>query len=282
MSVLQEASENVAKRDGVDLESFVWKTEKVKTIDGRIIQNEVKLIDCNEEQLKKFYAHCNTMLWNEDKANPGRNILLEIIKDQIIRCNTELFLRDLEKNKLMGRFKFVTSIRSVLDNNPGINPKDLVLSDVTGGCLDEFKDLPLSIVIDGALDRLGKFNSQHITLPFILKHGLWFTQQEIKDLNEIGEDGNLKNRVDVVKERLGLKSHINIHLTPKGLSYAQMRACITLKSKKYTELTTDQLLILRNRILFSLEDLVNLHIKSWESRKDQLIAIAEAKNFNIV
>lgn len=62
MSVLQEASENVAKRNGVDLESFVWKTEKVKTIDGRIIQNEVKLIDCNEEQLKKFYVHCNTML----------------------------------------------------------------------------------------------------------------------------------------------------------------------------------------------------------------------------
>ena len=37
MSVLQEASENVAKRDGVDLESFVWKTEKVKTTTENIL-----------------------------------------------------------------------------------------------------------------------------------------------------------------------------------------------------------------------------------------------------
>ena len=41
--------------------------------------------------------------------------------------------------------------------------------------------------------------------------------------------------------------------TSKGLSYSALRSMVNLKSKKYSDLTTEQLLTLRNRILFALE-----------------------------
>ena len=70
----------------LNIESFIWKTEKTKELDGTILQNEVKLIDCSKEQLNKFYTHCEIMLTNTDKDNPGRKVLLNIVKDQRIRC----------------------------------------------------------------------------------------------------------------------------------------------------------------------------------------------------
>ena len=254
----------------LNVESFIWKTEKTKELDGTILQNEIKLVNCSKEQLVKFYNHCETMLTNTDKDNPGRRVLLNIVKDQRIRCNVELLLRHLEKNNNITRFQFLHNIRAVLENNPHVNAKDLTIADVTGGCPEEFKDIPLSIVMDGTLDKLGKFNRQHITLAFILKQGIWFTTSELADLTEYDENNILKDRIEVVKERLALKSYVTIKPTPKGLSYTQMRACINLKSKKYSELTTEQLLILRNRILFSLEDLIHYHIKGWEERQNQI------------
>lgn len=270
--------DNLVKEIKTDLSSLIWKTEKVKNLDGKLIQNEIKLIDCSKNQLQNFYEHCKTMLYNIDKNNPGRYTLLEIVKDQRIRCNAELFLRHLERVNQISRFQFLNNIRNILSINKDINAKDLVINDIAGGCPDEFKEIPLTIVMDGTLDKLGKFNRQHITLAFILKHGLWFTSQEIKDLTEYDDNGNIRDRLEVVKERLGLKSYVVLKATPKGFNYSQMRACINLKSKKYSELTTDQLIILRNNILFSLEDLIIYHIKGWETRKSQIELVASHNN----
>ena len=151
-----------------------------------------------------------------------------------------------------------------------------------GGCPDEFKEIPISLIIDGCIDRLGYFNKQHITLSFILKQGLWFTQQELKDLTEKNEDGTTKDRVEVVKEKLGLtKPGINLYITPKGLNFAQLKAMISLRSKKYSELTTDQLKTLRNIILFALSDEVRFHINQWEARISQLQEVAKLKDITL-
>lgn len=222
------------------------------------------------------------MLYNSDKDNPGRYVLIDIIKDQIDRCNCELFLRWLEQEKSKPRFNFLSDIRTVLDNNKDITDiKTFPISDIVGGCPDEYKNLSISLVLDGLLDRLGKFDRKHITLTFILKQGLWFTQQELKDLSEKNEDGTLKDRVETVKERLGLKPNVNIHITPKGINYTQLRAMILLRSKKYSELTTDQLKTLRNIILFSLIDEAQFHANQWEDRIKQIEAVCQEREIDM-
>ena len=283
MTIIRERLEEAIASKKADIKSFVWKGEK-KEVNGVLTQEEIRLIDADENQLKKFYNHCMSMLYNQDKQSPARYLLLDIIKDQIARCNCELFLRWLEQEKGKPRFTFLSDVRTILDNNKENIPDttNIPISTIVGGCPDEFKEIPISLIIDGCIDRLGYFNKQHITLSFILKQGLWFTQQELKDLTEKNEDGTTKDRVEVVKERLGLiKPGINPYITPKGLNFAQLKAMISLRSKKYSELTTDQLKTLRNIILFALSDEVRFHINQWEARISQLQEVAKLKDITL-
>lgn len=274
----------IAKRDS-DVTTFVWKGRKVE-INGHLIQEEKHLIDCSERELKEFYKHCESMLKNDSKEYPGRYILLDIIEDQRNRCNAELFLRWLESEKLVPRFTFMGSLRKALDTNSEYiefigGAKAFLIKEVLGECPAEFINLPSDVILEGCLDKLGKFNKQHITLTFILKQGLWFTPQESKDLTEKDSKGITRERAEVAKERLGLKPNVNLYMTPKGLSYGQLRSMINLKSKKYSELTTDQLKVLRNRILFSLEDDVKFHVGQWEARKKQIEMTCDALGFTL-
>lgn len=113
-----------------------------------------------------------------------------------------------------------------------------------------------------------------------MKQGVWFTPEEMKDLTIKDEEtGEVRDRLEVVKENLALGNNIPLKVTPKGLTYSQLRAMTTLKSKKYSELTTEQLKTLRNRILFALRDDCKFHIKQWETRMKQLEMVAESKGF---
>lgn len=270
----------IAKKNN-DINTFIWKGRKVE-VNGQLVQEEKRLVDCSEEELRTFYNHCESMLYNNSKEYPGRYVLLDIIKDQRERCNAELFLRWLEQERSVPRYTFLASLRVFLDNNKGIDTKEVFISEaLVGDCPTEFARLPIDVVLEGCLDKLGKFNKQHITLTFILKQGLWFTQQESKDLTEKTATGEFREKADVAKERLGLKPSVNLYMTPKGLSFTQLRAMVNLKSKKYSELTTPQLETLRNRILFSLEDEVKFHINQWETRKNQIKMVCDAKGFTL-
>lgn len=270
----------IAKKNN-DITTFVWKGRKTE-VNGQLVQEEKRLVDCSEKELKSFYEHCESMLHNDSKEYPGRYTLLNIIKDQRERCNTELFLRWLEQDGGIPRFTFLPSLRVFLDNNKDIDTKEICISEaLVGDCPVEFARLPIEMVLEGCLDKLGKFNKQHITLTFILKQGLWFSQQESKDLTEKTPSGEYRDKGEVTKERLGLNSSATLYMTPKGLSFTQLRAMVNLKSRKYSELTTPQLETLRNRILFSLEDEVKFHIDQWEARKNQIKMVCDAKGFTI-
>lgn len=268
-----------------DVNSFVWKGPKVSK-NGVFVQEEKRLMDCTEKELNDFYNHCLSMLTNKSEKNPGRYVLLEIIKDQRMRCNTELFLRWLEEpmGPNMPRFKFREALNAFLTNNKNVvNPKTFPIDEVVNSenYPAEFKGIPCDLVLDGCLDRLGRFVKQHITLSFILKQGIWFTAQETKDLTVKDWDGNVRDKIDVVVENLKLPPTIKLHTNPKGLSYSQLRSMINLRSRKYSELTTEQLRVLRDRILFSLEESVNLHISQWENRIDQIVNVMKAKGFTL-
>ena len=82
--------------------------------------------------------------------------------------------------------------------------------------------------------------------------------------------GQIRDKIEVAKERLGLKPTMPLYVTPKGLSYSQLRSMVNLKSKKYTEL-----------ILYSLEDEVKFHISQWETRKNQIKLVCDAKGYTL-
>ena len=90
-----------------------------------------------------------------------------------------------------------------------------------------------------------------------------------------------KDRLEVIKERLRLSSNVVIRVNNKGLSYTELRAMLTLRSKKYSDLTTDQLLTLRNKVLFRFEDEIDYHISQWEERIRQLKIVAAEKKINL-
>lgn len=281
MSLKEKLTEALEKKNN-DINSFVWKGRK-QEVNGKYVQTEKKLMDCTENELRQFYAFCDSMLHNNSEDDPGRYVLIERLKDQRTRCNTELFLRWLEDKKSLPRFKFLEALRGFLDTNKDVvDPKTFPIGEIINGdCPDEFIDITANLVLDGCIDKLGRFNKKPITLSFILKQGLWFTAQESKDLAEKDANGNLRDKLEVVRERLKLPTSAKLYTNPTGLSYTQLRALINLRNKKYSELTSDQLRVLRDRILFNLEDNAKEHAAQWETRKEQIRKVCEAKGFTI-
>jgi hypothetical protein len=217
------------------------------------------------------------MLYNTSKENPGRYALLDIIEEQRLKCNTELFLRWLAEEKGIPRFSFLSSVDEFLKNNPSVDRVNGSITEAVGGCPPEFQNLTIGMVLDACLDSLGKFSKHHITLAFLLKQGVWASEEGKAKLNE----QKIKLTPDYIREYLDLKPTSNVRVNSKGLTLAQMKAMISLKSKKYSEMSTIQLKTLRNRILFSLENDVRFHIQQWESRERQIKMVLESKGCKI-
>ena len=293
MGILGEKLTQAISNKESSIENFVWKGPK-KEINGVRVQEEIKLIDATPEQLKQFYAHCQSMLYSEDKKNPGRKILLNIIKDQRQKCNAELYLRWLENKYLTNipeqrvvypRFLYVKDIREALELNiETIKKEDYSTTPITiltSGVPMEFRDVTINDVILGGVDLLGLFDRSHLSLSFITKMGVWLTDKEMNELLERDENGKARNRIEVIKERFNLRKDINLYPNEHGLSYNELRAMLNLKTKKYSELTTDQLVVLRDKVLFRFEDEVRFHISQWEDIISKLKQVATIKNVDL-
>jgi len=281
MNTMQEQLQDAINKKVVDLNSFIWKGNKVLDDSGKYKQTEKRLVDMKEQELHACYDHCKTMLFNKDIQNPGRYLVLEIIAEQRDRSGAELFLRHVEQENELSRFTLITMISDFLTLNKealkGVKPALKLAFD---NMPDEFQNISLHLVMDGCLDRLGVFNKKHITRTFILKQGIWLTPAESKDLVEYDPNGNVVDRLLVIRERLNIKDIEKLYINSKGLNYTQMRAMLNIKpNKKYMDLTTLQLETLRNRILFNLEETVKDHIVAWERRMEEIEMVLESKGF---
>lgn len=270
-----------------DVNSYFWKLAK-REVAGQRVQSEVKLMDATAEQLQTFYNHCQSMLYNEqDKNNPGRYILKDIIADQTLRCNTQLYMmyvRDRVRNEdgtPISDFTYRSALIGWLKTNK-ISPKDygsINIQDTTD--VDaEFNNIPVSLIIDATLEKLGIFDKKHITLNFLTKLGIWFTADEIRELSQKAKEHET-DRLNYIKEELGLRSNISIRTNPKGLTYKEFKAMIHLRKCRYQDLTRDQLLTLRNKVLFELDIEVNHHIEQWEERREQILTVAKLRGIEI-
>ena len=271
------------------VKDYTWKLGKIKGENGVIYQDSIKLIDATEEQLRSFASHCNSMLYNtNNEQHPGRYVLLEIIKKQINKCNAELFRRHLGDSYsnivLKSLIDFVNindggnlsnvSLRqsNILDENQAADPEFGMV---------EYLDLPIFDVIDGLKKKLGQFDKKHLTLTFLLQQGIWFSKEEKQDFDTYMNEFPESNKIDYVKSVLKL-DNVRIKINPKGLTLNEMKSMISISNKSlYMDMSSDQLLLLRNRVLYELADEAKFHIKEWELRIKQIKEVAKINGYKL-
>lgn len=284
--MLKEKLTEAIEAKNNDVNTFVWKFPKKsdKT------QEEIKMMDATKEQLQQFYNHCISMLYSNNVHNPGRYTLLEIIKEQREKCNVELFLRDLESGRLTDgkpyhRYLYCQDFRNYMNAHknqfPSNDLKNISISVFTPNIPREYSRISVNSAFDGCLDQLGIFSNKAISRSFIIEMGIYLTPSEMKDFDEKDSEGNTRNKLEVVKERLGIRKDIHLIVNPKGLNFTELRAMINLKAKKYSALTSDQLITLRNKVLFKLENKVQRHAEQWEERLGQIFKVCEARGIEL-
>lgn len=281
-TLIEEKIKEAISKKSTDIHSFEWKGMKVIDENGKYKQESKKLVDMTTSELGSCYDHCKKMLFNKEPQNPGRYLVLELIAEQKDKCGAELFLRYIDQNHGLSRFSLMNTLTDFLSKNKAVF-KDVkpLLKDMFSSIPSEFENLPVGLIIDGCLDRLGAFNKKHITRTFILKQGVWLTPTESKELLS-GEHNQEIDRLKIIRENLGIKDVEKLYINSRGINYTQMRAMLNLKpNKKYVDLTTNQLETLRNRILFSLEEEVKNHIISWERRMEEIEMVAEFNNIKL-
>lgn len=287
MTVLGDKLGEALSAKANDINNFVWKGPKVNGV-----QEEIRLVDADFYQLQKFYNHCNEMLYNKDSKYPGRVVLKDIVQEQIQRCRAELLIRWLRSEKQYTTTNCLEDLRAIISNNKEELTQEVIktyaIGNIMNGLPIEFERVPISLVMDACLDSLGVLDNSHLTLNFIVKMGLWFTPQEMqKPVAEGGlykkdpETGKAVNRLEVVTKELRLNPSISLRIDNTGLSYAEFRSMCRLKRDKYANLTSDQLRLLSNKVLYRFQDQCEMQAKQWQDKIAEILKVAESKGWDV-
>ena len=257
------------------LKTYTWKGPKQK-VNGETTQTITKLVDASQEELQQFFQYCNLMLHNTSKNKPGRYSVLCIIIDQINRCNAELLIRWF-RNEKIDQVSLLTAIKEFIANNKEIlGPKEkLIANDIANNIPKVFSNVPVNLLEDACLDILGKFNKKHITLSFIAKQGIALS---LKEQNDFSKNTTISCS-EQIKQECSLPTNIELCFKQKGFTYSEFKTLINIKNDKYSSMSSDQLKLLSNKLLPSLEKEINKHITFWESQKDKILQVANSKGW---
>lgn len=274
-----------------NMDNWVWKGPK-KERAGVRCQDIVKMVDATPEQLKEWYNHCISMLFSNSKTNPGRYNLKKIVEEQIDNCTTELCIRWIEgkynlddsKRGSLPRnllFKDLNNLLNQPENKEAI-PRDKWNEVQLSACINnlpvDFRDVSVKQAMDGCLDLLGTFNRKHITLTFLLNLGLELTPEEVKEFTVEG-----RKVLDVIKERLKIPAYLNVKRSSKGLTFKELESVIHLREAKYSMMSNDKLILLKDKILNRFSKEINYQIIQWEDIIKKLEKVANEKyNFSLL
>jgi hypothetical protein len=270
----------------VSVNDYIWKDKKENDM-----QVEHKLIDFDERTLQEKFNLCEQMLYNKDSKHPGRLVLLDIVSDQILRCRAELLVRWIRSSHECTSTMLFESIRSLINNNKDQlsteSLKTTPIGEVMTGIDDlDYRKVPISLVQDACMDYLGTIDTTHLTFNFILRMGLWFTQQEMQTPVEEGglyqkdpKTGKAMNRLEIVKTARRLKPEISLRIDPTGLSYAEFKAMCDLHRDKYSNLTTSQLKLLSTKVLYRFQNQCEMQAKQWQDKIEEIKEVAEHNGY---
>ena len=273
-----------ALEEGNNINTYSWKGPKINGI-----QKEVKLMDCSEEELQHHLDHCNQMLNNTSEKNPGRLTLLKIVGDQIQSCRAELLVRWIHANKGITKIQCFEAIRAFVNNNREQYPDitSYPVKEIMVGLPTEFENVPIALVQRACLESLGTFNNSHLTLNFLIRIGLWFTQKEMQTPYPEGlllrdkETGKVMNRLELVKKELHINPNITLKISDTGLTYSEFKSMCKLRRPKYSELTNDQLNLLSNKVLYYFQAQCEEQAEQWKQKIREIREVAEAKGYQL-
>ena len=288
-TALGDALSKALKEKKRDFSSFVWKGEKIKD-NKKYTQNVELMQDMSPERLQECYEHCQKMLYNDDVKNPGRYNVLDEIDTATNKCNVELFLRYCENSYLKNereavpRRTFYYAIRKFIENtNNSLKEEgkeeiedwsNIPISEAANNLPEEFENISIEDVISGCIGYLGAFDKKHLTMTFITRMGLWLSKSEEGEFKGMSN----KDKLKTIKTRLHLPEKLVLRFSDKGLSYHEMRAMLILpKRQKYSDMTTEQLITLRDVILLRYQNEVKSHIYNWKKLQKQLMIVAKYK-----
>lgn len=274
MSELKNALENAINKAKNDINLFAWRTSNGK---------QVRMMDMTAGELQKAYNHCHSMLYNKSRYTPGKVILRDSLGTLGIACITELFVRYLihecDIDSIKSRQDLLVLINSAKRNNSIKNEDtiDAIFSNVG----DEYGKIKVRDLIDACLNNLGTFNNKLLTSQFLLAQGVWFTKDEMEELTEYNEDGTRRSYFEVMKERLFMKD-VSLRRDPKGFSYSEFRALLMLETNnKIVDLPTSTLTLLKNKVIFMLENELSYHIDKWNELIEQITKVADYKGIEL-
>ena len=265
------------------LYSYIWKGPK--TAEGE--QSEIRLMDCDFDQLQRYYQHCQQMLYNDSPKIRGRLTLIKDTEKQIQNCRAELLVRWLRLNKHYTYQDCYDDIRALIAKNKDTLTQEVVetypISNIMADIPDDYKRVPIGAVLKASMYALGVLDVSHITLNFLIKLGIYLTAKEMQqDLFERDPDtGKARNRMEIIKQRENLNPSIRLECKPDGLSYAEFHQMCRLKTDKYEHFTSAQLEILSKKVLYRFQLRCEEQAKRWQEISDQILEVAEYKGWDV-
>lgn len=257
------------------IESLIWKDKN---------GNVINLMSANVEDIQKWYKHCYEMLYNPSPFYPGKFKIRENIYKVWRACNTELFVRYLlhECNTNIKTNKDILDYINEQRENHDNNITNESISILFNGLEPIYEKITVSDLMDACFDKLDVLNKKMIPDKFILSQGIWLTDEEKLELTETDKNGKLRNRMEVVKERLSLDPDIKLRITPTGLSFTEFRSLVQLGPlPKISSLPSITLKTLRDKVLLLLDNDLNYHINKWENLITNIKRVAEARNITL-
>lgn len=274
MSELKNALERAFSNAKNDINLFVWRTNNGK---------QIRLMDMNNEELQKAYDHSNSMLYNKSRYTPGKITLRDSLGTLGMACITELFVRFLlhecDIESIKSRQDLLTIVNSAKRDSDVKNDDtiDCIFSNIG----DEYSKIKVRDLIDACLNNLGAFNNKLLTPSFMLAQGVWFTKEEMEELTEYDSDGKRRSYFEVMKERLFMND-VSLRRDSKGFSYAEFRALLMLNNNnKIVDLPTFTLKLIKDKVIFMLENELSYHIEKWSELISQIKKVAEYKEFTL-
>ena len=265
-----------------EINDYVWKGPRINDV-----QQEVKLVDCDLLELQKYYDHCQQMLNNENPKMLGRYTLIKVIEDQIQHCRAELLVRWLRAEKNYTYQHCYEDIQSLIRKNKETLTQSVVekypISALMSEIPNEYKRVPIGLVLKASMYSLGVCDTSHITLNFLIKIGLYLTQKEMQhDLYERDPaTGKARNRLEIIKEREQLNPALRLEVKPDGLTYAEFRQMNKLQKDKYENFTTAQLKLLSEKVLYRFQQRCERQAQQWEQKAAEIIEVATSKGWDI-
>lgn len=274
ISEFGEALNEALDKKNNSIDNLVWRSA-----DGSV----TKMMDMPEDKLKKAYNHCVSMLYSTNPAAPGKYQVRKNYWNMYSNCNAELLLRyilytckidNLKTNKdIVDLVNVYRSEKHIKDNDP--------ITVMFENMPAIFEKVTVEKLVRACLDSLDPFNKKLVSNEFILSKGIWFTNKERKELTEYREDGSMRNRLEVLKERLFIED-LHLRVDPKGFGFKEFRALIQLEPmQKYSTIPSYTLELLRDKVILMLDTDLEWNIQKWTKLLTNIKTVAEARELKI-